>query len=155
MTIFLQLTMDKQVNIRHPFWSSYIKKSQKSNVSTPQPTKQYFFPNNNVNAHPLSILYFFVCLQHTCRYYLLLVTNWLPSDKHLLVITMLTHPNLQHTTISNNNVSTPQPTKQYSFPIKFFHTPVCHYNVSTEITSKWGDWGVWGGYMKSTHFEVI
>ena len=26
---------------------------------------------------------------------------------------------------------------------------------STEITSKWGDWGVWGGYMKSPHFEVI
>ena len=35
---------------------------------------------------------------------------------------------------------------------------MCHYNVSTEITSKWGDWGVWGvkgGYMKSPHFDVI
>ena len=32
---------------------------------------------------------------------------------------------------------------------------MCHFNVNTEITSKRGDWGVWGGYMESAHFEVI
>ena len=30
-----------------------------------------------------------------------------------------------------------------------------HYNVSKEITPKWGVWGDWGVYMKSPHFGVF